>query len=160
MEGYMASTAIEGFKRHWGFVHSMTLAFAEETPDEHWDFSPHTRFAPFSKQLRHIVCVRGMYRDYLRDGQADFARKHEQYRGGLSREELIPALIRKHKEMMNVVSAIDDGTKIEFMGKTLEFPEFAHVIVQHESIHLGQWSIYAALAGFETPMLWKLNWGL
>jgi hypothetical protein len=40
----MTKTAVENFKRHWEFVHSMTLAFAEETPDEHWDFSPHARF--------------------------------------------------------------------------------------------------------------------
>ena len=70
----MTMTAVENFKRHWEFVNSMTVAFAEGTPDEHWDFSPHPRFAPFSK--------------------------------------------------------------------------------------LGQWSIYAALAGYETPLIWKLNWGL
>jgi hypothetical protein len=41
------------------FLQKMTLDFAKEVPDEHWQFSPHERFAPFCKQLRHVVCVRG-----------------------------------------------------------------------------------------------------
>lgn len=28
------------------------------------------------------------------------------------------------------------------------------------TIHHGQWSLYAAFGGFETPPSWKLNWGL
>jgi len=28
------------------------------------------------------------------------------------------------------------------------------------AIHHGQWSIYAALAGFDTPLSWRTSWGL
>jgi hypothetical protein len=32
--------------------------------------------------------------------------------------------------------------------------------VQHEAIHHGQWSVYASLAGFDTPVSWRTSWGL
>ncbi len=48
---------------------------------------------------------------------------------------------------------------IEFYGKN-PLGGFLNVILQHEAIHHGQWSLYAALGGFETPPSWKMNWGL
>jgi hypothetical protein len=37
---------------------------------------------------------------------------------------------------------------------------FTWEFVQHEAIHHGQWSIYASLAGFDTPLSWRASWGL
>ena len=37
---------------------------------------------------------------------------------------------------------------------------FTWEFVQHEAIHHGQWSIYASLAGFDTPVNWRASWGL
>lgn len=53
----------------------------------------------------------------------------------------------------------EDGISIEFYGKQ-PLGAYLTVIVHHEAIHPGQWSLYAALGGFETPESWKLNWGL
>lgn len=39
-------------------------------------------------------------------------------------------------------------------------PHLLTKVIQHEAIHHGEWSVYASLAGFETPRLWKVNWGL
>lgn len=80
----MANAARE-FQRHWQFVHLMTSDFASSVPDAHWEFSPHPRFAPFCKQLRHVICVRGLYHETLKSGGADWSRKHEQYAGDLTR---------------------------------------------------------------------------
>jgi hypothetical protein len=32
--------------------------------------------------------------------------------------------------------------------------------VQHEAIHHGKWSVYASLAGFDTPLSWRNVLGL
>ena len=77
------------FIKHWQFVHSMTRAFAETVPDEHWTYSPNRKFAPYDKQLRHVVCVRGCYAQGARDGAPDFSRKHPHYDGPLDRPSLI-----------------------------------------------------------------------
>jgi uncharacterized damage-inducible protein DinB len=152
--------AIEGFRRHWEFVHAMTLDFANEVPDASWEYSPHPRFAPVCKQLRHVVCVRSLYNETLTVGKADWAKKHDHYTGGLSRDELARALIQKHDDLLAILDRSDDTLVVEFIGRPYNFAEFAHVMVQHEAIHQGQWSLYASLAGFETPLRWRLNWGL
>ncbi|MBI5630636.1 MAG: hypothetical protein HY921_07115 [Elusimicrobia bacterium] len=38
--------------------------------------------------------------------------------------------------------------------------EYCHALIQHESIHHGQWSRYPALAGFSAPKLWREVWHL
>jgi hypothetical protein len=49
---------------------------------------------------------------------------------------------------------------IDFFGNRFDLPRYLAVMVQHESIHHGEWGLYAALGGFGTPALWKLQWGL
>ena len=53
------ASVINNFRKRCEFLQRMTLDFAKDVPDEHWEFSPQERFAPFCQQLRHIVCVRG-----------------------------------------------------------------------------------------------------
>ena len=157
------TTAAAEFRSHWEFVHGMTRDFVDCVPDEYWEFTPHPRFAPFCKQLRHVVCVRGLYNETLETGRADWSMKHAQYGGDLTRGALMQALTDKQEAMLATLDQLDgDGgdRTVEFIGRQLHLGEFAHVIVQHEALHQGQWSLYASLAGFETPPSWRLNWGL
>ena len=156
-------TAAGSFKNHWEFVHRMTRDFAECVPDTHWDFTPHPRFAPFSKQLRHVICVRGLYNETLETGRADWSLKHSQYKGDLSRRALTQGLEDKNEATLKLLHQIeeDGGDRtVQFVGRELRLGEFAHVIIQHEGLHQGQWSLYASLGGFDTPASWRLNWGL
>ena len=156
-------TAAGEFKRHWEFVHKMTRDFASGVSGDHWEFSPHPRFAPFCKQLRHVICVRGLYNETLGTGRADWSLKHTQYTGELTRRALLQALTDKHEAALAALDEIESngGDRIvEFVGRQLHLGEFAHIIVQHESLHQGQWSLYASLAGFDTPASWRVNWGL
>jgi hypothetical protein len=138
----------------------MTLDFVEAVPDEHWEFSPHKRFAPFNKQLRHVVCVRGVYNDALVTKRADFSKKHSFYAGGLSRDGLTAALVDKQNELLAIIDTLETDAPIDVFGRQFGFVDFTYTMVQHEALHHGQWSIYASLAGFETPLSWRLEWGL
>jgi hypothetical protein len=60
----MPEQEIEGVLAQWGHAHEMTLAFLDAVPDEYW-FTPHERFAPLAKQMRHVVGVRGVYTEAL-----------------------------------------------------------------------------------------------
>ena len=156
-------TAAGSFKNHWEFVHRMTRDFAECVPDAHWDFTPHPRFAPFSKQLRHVICVRGLYNETLETGRADWSLKHSHYTEDLSRRALVQGLDDQNDTTLKLLRHIeeDGGDRaVQFVGRELRLGEFAHVIIQHEALHQGQWSLYASLAGFDTPASWRLNWGL
>jgi hypothetical protein len=117
-------------------------------------------FAPFCKQLRHVVCVRGVYNDALATKKVDWTRKHEYYVGPLTREELLAALDEKQRKLLATLKTVDRDALIDWNGTPFTFALFTGEFVQHEAIHHGQWSLYASLAGFETPISWRASWGL
>jgi hypothetical protein len=49
---------------------------------------------------------------------------------------------------------------IDFFGSQISDVDYLYGYVQHEAIHHGQWSLYAAQGGHATPDLWRLQWGL
>jgi len=153
----------DAFWRRWQHVNEMTWKFAEAVPDEHWEYSPREGFAPFNKQLRHVICVRGVYNDGLVSKNADFSKKRAHYAGGLGQEDLLGALHGKHNELHEIIEELGGDPEepvIEFFGRKVSHSDFFYGYVQHEAIHHGQWSLYAALAGFDVPELWRVQWGL
>jgi uncharacterized damage-inducible protein DinB len=158
----MADATVEGLLAQWTHVHEMTLAFLDAVPDEHWQFTPHPHFAPFAKQLRHVIGVRGVYAEALTTGRVDFSRKHGHYSGMLDRVPLRAALESGHEVLLAAVSQVppDPSWRLDLFGMPTSLPHFLAKAIQHEAIHHGEWSVYASLAGFETPRLWKMNWGL
>ena len=157
-------TAVDQFEQAWSDIRALTFDFIEAVPDRGWSSSPHPRFAAFNKQLRHMVCVQGVYHQGLTESHVDFTRKHSHYSGSLERDSLREALRLKDRELAAILQRIRasgcENFLIDFMGKPMRFTRYADVIIQHEAIHHGLWSLYAALGGFETPISWKLNWGL
>jgi hypothetical protein len=151
----------EAFRKRWQHVHEMTAAFATGVSDAHWERSPHPGFAPFNKQLRHVVCVRGVYNEGLRNGRVDFSRKHEHYTGGLTRDELMAGLDAQNVALTQLLDRLEDlPPAVDVFGRQESRAEYLYVYVQHEAIHHGQWSFYAAQGGFAVPDLWRVQWGL
>lgn len=159
----MREVILESFRKRWEHMHAMTMAFVAVVPDASWQSTPCGGFAPFCKQLRHVVCVRGVYNEGLRTRRVDFGRKHEFYGGPLARTELTEALDRKHGELLALLAEVPDDLhlpRIDFFGSRVSYVDYLYGYVQHEAIHHGQWSLYAAHAGYPTPDLWRLQWGL
>lgn len=153
---------VDDFKGYWVWPHTMTVHFVNAVPDDKWEFSPDggVRFGPFSRQLRHVVCVRGVYNEALATGKADFSRIREHYSGPLTREALLAALNEKQQAFMKALDTFDTTETIDFSGAAFDFDVFLCEVIQHESIHHGQWSVYAAAGGFETPQSWQTGWKL
>ena len=151
---------VDDFRHRAEFLQRMTLDFINVVPDADWAFSPGPRFAPFCKQLRHVVCVRGAYNDAMVTHRADFSRKHEHSTGPLDRAALTSALIAKQQELLEILGGVNTHASIDFFGRAFSFGALTYTVVQHEALHHGQWSIYAALAGFNTPLSWQSEWGL
>lgn len=167
--------SIDDFVRYSQVLHRMTVDFARVVPDDHWDFTPDPpgradrapapyrigkNFAPFCRQLRHVVCVRGVYTAALATKRVDWKRKHEHYAGPLTREALLGALDDKYRDLLTALKTVDVDTPIDWDGTPFSFAVFTWEFVQHEALHHGQWSIYASLAGFDTPVSWRASWGL
>jgi hypothetical protein len=166
---------IDDFVRYSKALHDLTVDFVNSVPEGKWNFtpdppektdrppSPHRigyGFAPFCKQLRHVVCVRGVYSAALAAGKVDWTRKRDQYAGPLTREALLAALEDKQRELLAILNTVNIDASIDWDGTPFTFPLFTWEFVQHEAIHHGQWSIYASLAGFDTPLSWRASWGL
>lgn len=166
---------IDDFVRYSKMLHGLTADFARVVPDAKWDFTPDPSgrsgrapaphrigdgFAPFCKQLRHVVCVRGVYNAALAAKKVDWPRKHKHYAGPLTREALLRALDDKQQDLLTALKTVDVDAPIDWDGTPFSFAQFTWEFVQHEALHHGQWSIYASLAGFDTPPSWHASWGL
>ena len=171
----MNDMRIHHFRQNWEWVHRMTVDFVDVVPNDKWEFTPdpprglgrgsgplrvRDGFAPFCKQLRHVICVRGVYIAAMITKRADFSQSHEFYNGPLTREALRQALIESHSQFLATLKALDTEIPIDFSGTSFSFDNFACEVIQHEAIHHGQWSIYASLGGFETPVSWRTSWKL
>jgi len=167
--------SIDDFVRYANMLYGLTADFARAVPDDKWDFTPDppgtsgrapaphrigVGFAPFCKQLRHVVCVRGVYNAALATKRVDWTRKHDHYVGPLTREALLAALGEKQRNLLATLEAVDIDAPIDWNGTPFTFALFTWEFVQHEAIHHGQWSIYASRAGFDTPISWRASWGL
>jgi hypothetical protein len=167
--------SIDEFRRYSNVLHGLTVDFVRAVPEDKWDFTPDPPggsrrapaahrigrgFAPFCKQLRHVVCVRGVYNAALATRKVDWTRKHDHYDGALTREALLAALEDKQRQLLVTLETVDIGARIDWDGTPFTFALFTWEFVQHEAIHHGQWSLYAWLAGFDTPLSWRASWGL
>jgi uncharacterized damage-inducible protein DinB len=152
--------SIDDFVRYSKVLHALTADFVRAVPEDKWDFRIGAGFAPFSKQLRHVVCVRGVYNAALAAGKVDWTRKHQHYAGPLTREPLLAALNDQQRRLLRTLETVDIGAPIDWDGTSFTFALFTWEFVQHEAIHHGQWSVYASLAGFDTPLSWRTSWGL
>ena len=167
--------SIDDFARYSKVLHRLTADFVQAVPNDKWDFTPDPPgksgrapalhrigdgFAPFCKQLRHVICVRGVYNAALATRKVDWTRKHEHYTGPLTREALLAALDDKQQQLLAVLETVDIDAPIDWDGTTFTFALLPWEFVQHEAIHHGQCSIDASLAGFDTPFSWRASWGL
>jgi hypothetical protein len=166
--------SIDDFVQYSKVLHGLTVDFVRVVPADKWDCTPDPPgksrcapaphrigdgFAPFCKQLRHVVCVRGVYNAALATRKVDWTRKHEHYVGPLTREALLAALDDQRRPLATL-ETVDISAPIDWDGTPFTFALFTWEFVQHEAIHHGQWSIYASLAGFDTPLSWRASWGL
>jgi hypothetical protein len=104
--------------------------------------------------------VRGVYNEALVTKKADFSRSRAHYNGPLTRDALLAGLVEKQQQLLATLETVDPDASIDFSGTAFSFANFAFEMVQHEAIHHGQWSVYASLGGFETPLSWRRGWGL
>ena len=156
---------VDDFSSTWRHVRGeLTYDFVRAVPDAQWTASPHPRYRTFAKQVRHLICVQGVYLHGLNERVADFGKKHSYYDGPLDRASLMQGLQDKDTALRAALANIaKDGEgkfEIDWFGQRIGLARYLHVLIQHESIHHGEWSFYATLGGFATPVSGQMNWGL
>lgn len=154
---------IKDFEKTWFYTRKITTDFLDAIPDNKWQFTHHPKYAPLSKQFRHMACVYGVYIDGFKNSAVDFSKKHSHYSGPLDRAAIKLDLSKKDDELREVLKAFTqegvDQFKLDFFGVNMTFSEYTHVLIQHECMHIGIWSNAAVFAGFDLPKSWKSDWG-
>ena len=153
---------LDDFRQYSAWLHRMTTDFIEAIPEDKWEFTPDSggKFGSFAWQLRHVVRVRGVYNEALAEKRVDWGRSREHYEGPLTREALLEALHEQQSRLSTTLDSVDPDVVIDWDGTPFTFATFTWEFVQHEAIHHGQWSLYAQLAGFDTPASWQQSWRL
>jgi hypothetical protein len=72
----------------------------------------------------------------------------------------LAALDDKQRDLLATLETVSIDAPIDWDGTSFTFALFTWEFVQHEAIHHGQWSVYASLAGFDTPPSWRSSWGM
>lgn len=156
--------AIEEFERTWSYTRKMTSVFIESVPEDKWDFTHHPKFAPLSKQFRHMVRVYGVYLDAFSSRTLDLSKKKSYFEGRLIKDDIQLALNNMDSQLSHKLEVLKksniDDFKVDLFGMQMGFTEFTYVLVQHECSHFGIWANYAAFGGFETPRMWQEEWKL
>jgi uncharacterized damage-inducible protein DinB len=154
---------IEQFEKSWFYNRQITMDFFEAVPAEKWDYSHHPKYATLAKQFSHMVRVYGVYIDGFLNQSVDFSKKPEHYSGPLLKDpirEAFKTMDARYKDTFEVLKqrGISDF-RLSFFGVNMSFTEYTHIIIQHECMHIGMWSTYAAFGEFELPDSWKNEWG-
>jgi hypothetical protein len=96
----------------------------DAVPDESWNTTPHERFAPFAKQVRHVAGVRGVYAEGIATRRIDFARKYEQYTASLERADLRAGLVQQHETLLGAIDGLSPADlaawSMDFFGQPLD----------------------------------------
>ena len=154
---------IDQFKKTWFYNRKITMDFFNIIPDDKWDFTPNIKYAPLSKQFRHMACVYGVYIDGFKNQAVDFNKKHTHYSNPLEKTAIKNDLLKKDEEFKILLEDMKqspiENFKLDFFGVEMSFTEYTHVLIQHECMHIGIWSMMATLGGFELPKSWKEEWG-
>lgn len=156
--------ALKDFERHWRFARGMTYDFIEGVGEEHWLFTPHPASSPLAEQFSHMAQVAGVYNSGLSTGALDWSRKKASFAGDLDKASIVTSL-RNHDADLSVLLndlTLDDlrDRRVDLHDNRVGVVEFTHVILHHEALHQGQWTMYARLGGWELPSSWQSGWGL
>ena len=133
----------------WKYSSSLTLKAVEDMPADKWNDSPHPKFASFAKQVRHVICCRGVFAEGFSSGSVNFSKKHSFYSGELTREALLTALKESTALVQASLERLDGESlnlyKADYYGESLGFVEHFSALVCHEALHRGQWSLYSVM---------------
>lgn len=158
-----STNLIREFEKTWFYTRSITTDFLDAIPEDKWDFTHHPKYAPLSKQFRHMACVYGVYIEGFKNQAVDFTKKHSHYLGALDRTTIKSDLSKKDGELKSVLNDFSsqqvEDFRLDFFGVNMTFSEYTHILIQHECMHIGIWSNTATFGGFELPKSWKSDWG-
>jgi hypothetical protein len=88
-----------------------------------------------------------------------FDYQNKRYRGGCSKNALKAYLRALDRELVQAVERVDWNAPIEWGDEMAGVFQHLMRMLAHETLHHGQWILYARLMGKSLPQGWKA-WGV
>ncbi len=126
-------TDLDLFKSEWKFTRGLTLELLDSLTDAELGETPGPGLGPFWKQFRHVGRLQECYQEALNSRALD-------------------------RELVQAVERVDWNATIEWEGEMASVFQHLMRMLAHETLHHGQWIIYARLTGKTLPPGWKA-WG-
>ncbi len=156
----MTSTKLEIVKTQWTFARGLTLDFMESLTESDLAYSPGGNLGPLWKQFRHVGSVQECYMEALITRQMRFEYRDKNFNAAPTKALLLAYLRALNTELIITLDSLDWEQTIRWSGddqpKVLE-----HLLrlVNHETLHHGEWIVYLRLLGKDCPESWRA-WGV
>jgi uncharacterized damage-inducible protein DinB len=122
-------------------------------------FRPAIGLGPLWKQFRHVGRVEGCYLDALSTGRMAFGLPQLRYAGDPTRDDLRTYLRELDRRLLDALTGQRWDRTIDWDGEPVDLFEHLSRLVQHETLHHGEWIAYVLAMGKPFPESWQA-WGL
>jgi uncharacterized damage-inducible protein DinB len=154
----------KSFESAWKVTRGLTYDLLDALSEQDLLFTPGEKLGPFWKQFRHVGSCQECYLEALKESKVEFKYEDKGYVGGASRSKLKKYLKRLDKKLFKEIEDFSesDWTKGIFWSEDYKPTVYEHLmnLVQHETLHHGEWIVYVFLGGFKFPESWGTIWGL
>jgi uncharacterized damage-inducible protein DinB len=148
-------TDLDLFKSEWKFTRGLTLELLDSLTDADLGETPGPAVGPFWKQFRHVGRLQECYMEALNTKKAKFDYRNKRYRGGCSKSALRAYLRALDRELIQTFERVDWNASIEWEGEMISVVQHLMRMLAHETLHHGQWILYARLMEKSLPPGWK-----
>ncbi len=151
---------IEIIRTNWTLARGLTLDLLESLTESDLAYSPGGDLGPVWKQFRHVGSVHECYMEALITRQMRFEYRDKNFNAHPTKPLLLAYLRALNTEFIVTLDGLDWEQTICWSDEdrpTL----FEHLLrlVQHETLHHGEWIAYLRLLNKTFPPSWKA-WGV
>lgn len=150
--------AIDLFLSEWRWARLLSRSVLEVLPESSLITQPLACAGPWWKQFRHLARVQENYIQALQTCRINFSVDTSAYSGGSDRAALLSYLDESDQKLFQAIKARSLPTQIDWFGDSISLELHLARLLSHETLHHGQFIIYARQTGLTLPKCWRA-WG-
>lgn len=159
---------VASVKLHMGLIHDLLQSLS----DSDLVVAPIPGCGTFGKQFRHILDIRGSYRDAVVHGRLDFYREDIDHALENDKARLVAQFRELNDSILEIMESIagkgqpdtkiDCHATVKYLGPEMSYAtpfQILSMMAEHDVFHEGELALYLRTMGIEFPESWKI-WGL
>jgi uncharacterized damage-inducible protein DinB len=150
--------SLNEFFEEWRWARGLSIGLLEALPEALLTAKPVAISGAWWKQFRHLARVQENYVRALETGSIHFTCERSLYTGGANRESLLTYLKEADQKLFSNLSGLSAEIQIDWFGTSISLQQHLVRLLSHETLHHGQFIIYARQVGLKLPECWGA-WG-